>query len=202
MPLGLQPKLLRVIEEKSVLPVGSTNPVKVNVRILAASNRDLKAEVEANRFRDDLYYRLNVFEIHIPPLRRRLDDLPGLVEHLIHRHNIEMKMTYKGVDSATMRILMSLPWKGNIRELDNILERAMILGNGEWISPPDLPGQQAESDDGISEDNLLKAVELYEKSHIERTLAKSAGDKIRAAESLGLSLSTLYRKIEKLGIEV
>ena len=202
MPLGLQPKLLRVIEEKSVLPVGSTNPIKVNVRILAASNRDLKAEVEANRFRDDLYYRLNVFEIHIPPLRRRLDDLPGLVEHLIHRHNIEMKMTYKGVDSATMRILMSLPWKGNIRELDNILERAMILGNGEWISPPELPGQQAESDDGISEDNLLKAVELYEKSHIERTLAKSAGDKIRAAESLGLSLSTLYRKIEKLGIEV
>ncbi|HJX09103.1 MAG TPA: sigma-54 dependent transcriptional regulator, partial [Candidatus Binatia bacterium] len=202
MPLGLQPKLLRVLEEKFVLPVGSTNQIKVNVRIIAASNRDLKAEVEANRFRDDLYYRLNVFEIHIPPLRRRLDDLPGLVEHLIHRHNIEMKMTYKGVDSATMRILMSLPWKGNIRELDNILERAMILGNGEWISPPDLPGQQAESDDGISEDNLLKAVELYEKSHIERTLAKSAGDKIRAAESLGLSLSTLYRKIEKLGIEV
>jgi transcriptional regulator with PAS, ATPase and Fis domain len=201
MPLGLQPKLLRVLEEKSVLPVGATNPIKVNVRILAASNRDLKSEVEANRFRDDLYYRLNVFEIHIPPLRRRLDDLPGLVEHLIHRHNLEMKLAYKGVDSATMRILMSLPWKGNIRELDNILERAMILGNGEWISPTDLPGQQSESDDGISEDNLLKAVDLYEKSHIERTLGKTAGDKIRAAELLGLSLSTLYRKIEKLAIE-
>ncbi|MBI2179598.1 MAG: sigma-54-dependent Fis family transcriptional regulator [Deltaproteobacteria bacterium] len=201
MPLGLQPKLLRVLEEKSVLPVGATNQIKVNVRIIAASNRDLKAEVEANRFRDDLYYRLNVFEVHIPPLRRRLDDLPGLVEHLIHRHNMEMKMAYKGVDSATMRILMSLPWKGNIRELDNVLERAMILGNGEWISPPDLPGQQAESDDGISEDNLLKAVELYEKSHIERTLGKTGGDKIRAADLLGLSLSTLYRKIEKLAIE-
>ncbi len=201
MPLGLQPKLLRVLEEKSVLPVGSTNPIKVNVRIIAASNRDLKAEVEANRFRDDLYYRLNVFEIHIPPLRRRLDDLPGLVEHLIHRHNLEMKMAYKGVDSATMRILMSLPWKGNIRELDNVLERAMILGNSEWISPADLPGQQAESDDGIGEDNLIKAVDLYEKSHIERTLGKTAGDKIRAAELLGLSLSTLYRKIEKLAIE-
>jgi transcriptional regulator with PAS, ATPase and Fis domain len=122
MPMSLQPKLLRVLEEKTVLPVGSTNPVKVNVRILAASNRDLKAEVEAGRFREDLYYRLNVFEIDIPPLRKRLEDLPALVEHLIHRHNIEMKTAYKGVDSATMRILMSLPWKGNIRELDNVLD--------------------------------------------------------------------------------
>jgi transcriptional regulator with PAS, ATPase and Fis domain len=202
MPLSLQPKLLRVLEEKTVLPVGSTTPVKVNVRILAASNRDLKAEVDASRFREDLYYRLNVFEIAVPPLRKRLEDLPALVEHLIHRHNLEMKTNYKGVDSATMRILMSLPWKGNIRELDNVLERAMILGNGEWISPVDLPGRHSDSDgDFDAADNLTKAVELYEKSHIERTLGKTGGDKIQAAELLGLSLSTLYRKIEKLGIE-
>jgi transcriptional regulator with PAS, ATPase and Fis domain len=203
MPLSLQPKLLRVLEEKTVLPVGSTTPVKVNVRILAASNRDLKAEVEAGRFREDLYYRLCVFEIDIPPLRKRLEDLPALVEHLIHRHNLEMKTSYKGVDSATMRILMSLPWKGNIRELDNVLERAMILGNGEWIAPPDLPGHGSAAADGeyVAEDNLTKAIELYEKTHIERTLGKTAGDKIRAAELLGLSLSTLYRKIEKLEIE-
>ena len=110
MPLSLQPKLLRVLEEKIILPVGSTTPVKVNVRILAATNRDLKSEVETGRFRDDLFYRLNVFEINIPPLRKRLDDLPGLVEHLIQRHNLEMNTTYKGVDSATMRILMSFPW--------------------------------------------------------------------------------------------
>ncbi len=202
MPLSLQPKLLRVLEEKTVMPVGSANPVKVNVRILTATNRDLNAAVESGRFRDDLYYRLNVFELHIPPLRRRLEDLPGLVEYLIHRHNVEMKMNYKGVDSATMRILMSLPWKGNIRELDNVLERAMILGNGEWISPADLPGHQSSAADDLSmEDNLTKAVELYEKSHIERTLGKAGGDKIRAAELLGLSLSTLYRKIEKLDIQ-
>jgi DNA-binding NtrC family response regulator len=202
MPLSLQPKLLRVLEEKTVLPVGSTTPVKVNVRILAASNRDLKAEVEGGRFREDLYYRLNVFEIAIPPLRKRLEDLPALVEHLIRRHNLEMKTSYKGVDSATMRILMSLPWKGNIRELDNVLERAMILGNGEWISPADLPGQQSAADGEFAfDDNLTKAVELYEKTHIERTLGKTGGDKIRAAELLGLSLSTLYRKIEKLGLE-
>jgi two-component system response regulator PilR (NtrC family) len=201
MPLSLQPKLLRVLEEKTVLPVGSTTPIKVNVRILAATSRDLRTEVEASRFRDDLYYRLNVFEIHIPPLRKRLEDLPGLVEHLIHRHNLEMKSNYKGVDSATMRILMSLPWKGNIRELDNVLERAMILGNGEWISPMDLPGQQTDGGDLGSEDNLTRAVELYEKSHIERTLGKTGGDKLRAADLLGLSLSTLYRKLEKLEIE-
>jgi DNA-binding NtrC family response regulator len=201
MPLSLQPKLLRVLEEKTVLPVGSTTPVKVNVRILAASNRDLKGEVEASRFREDLYYRLNVFEINIPPLRKRLDDLPGLVEHLIQRHNMEMKTNYKGVDSATMRILMSLPWKGNIRELDNVLERAMILGDGEWIRPADLPGQHNGVDEFGAEDNLTKAVELYEKTHIERTIGKTGGDKTRAAELLGLSLSTLYRKLEKLGID-
>ena len=202
MPLSLQPKLLRVLEEKTILPVGSTTPVKVNVRILAATNRDLKSQVEAGRFRDDLFYRLNVFEINIPPLRKRLDDLPGLVEHLIQRHNLEMKAAYKGVDSATMRILMSFPWKGNVRELDNVLERAMILGDGEWIKPADLPGQQVEVGEFNSEDNLSAAIDLYEKSHIERTLNKAAGDKGRAAELMGLSLSTLYRKLEKLGIEI
>jgi DNA-binding NtrC family response regulator len=114
-----------------------------------------------------------------------------------------MKTAYKGVDSATMRILMSQPWKGNIRELDNVLERAMILGNGEWIAPADLPGHKHAAADGeiANEDNLAKAVELYEKSHIERTLHKVGGDKIRAAELLGLSLSTLYRKIEKLEVK-
>jgi transcriptional regulator with PAS, ATPase and Fis domain len=178
------------------LPGGGQNPVKVDVRILAATNKDLEQAVREGRFREDLYYRLAVFEISIPPLRKRLEDIPALVEHLIHRHNVEMNMSYKGVDSSTMRILMSLPWKGNIRELDNVLERAMILGNGEWIRPVDLPGQKINGGDVIAEDNLTKAIELYEKTHIERTLANPAGDKIRAAELLGLSLSTLNRKIE------
>ena len=112
-----------------------------------------------------------------------------------------MKTNYKGVDSATMRVLMSLPWKGNIRELDNVLERAMILGDGEWIKPADLPGQRSNDEELGTEDDLAKAIELYEKSHIERTLNKADGDKMRAAELMGLSLSTLYRKIEKLGVE-
>jgi two-component system response regulator PilR (NtrC family) len=199
MPLSLQPKLLRVIEERKVLAVGSTSPASVDVRIVASTNRDLNKEVEAGRFREDLYYRLNVVGIHIPPLRQRREDIPLLVDHLIQRHNAEMKQAYKGADNSAMRVLMTLAWKGNIRELDNILERAMILGNGEWITPLDLPGQKG-AEDGVDEDSLAKALELYEKNHIERTLGKTQGDKARAAELLGLSLSTLYRKIEKLGI--
>ncbi len=202
MPLSLQPKLLRTIEEKEILPVGSTNLVRVDVRILASTNRSLTEEVEAGRFREDLYYRLNVIGLEIPPLRERREDIPLLVEHLIHRHNLEMKKVYKGVDNVTMKILMSLPWKGNIRELDNALERGMILGNGEWITPADLPGREsAEMERPLSAgDNLKEAVKAYEKSHIENVLEKTMGDKKHAAEFLDLSLSSLYRKMEELGI--
>jgi len=200
MPLSLQPKLLRVIEEKKVLAVGSSNPAHVDVRILASTNRDLKEEVDAGRFRGDLYYRLNVIGIHIPPLRERREDIPLLVEHLIRRHNVEMKKNYKGVDNTTMRILLSLPWKGNVRELDNILERAMILGNGEWITSADLPSQEVPDKEVTLDGNLEEALKEFEKNHIERILEKTAGDKKRAAELLGFSLSTLYRKMEKLGL--
>jgi transcriptional regulator with PAS, ATPase and Fis domain len=200
MPLNLQPKLLRVIEEKKVLPVGSNNPVHLDVRIQASTNRSLKEEVDAGRFRADLYYRLNVIGIHIPSLRERREDIPLLVEHLIHRHNLEMKKHYKGVDVATMRILMSLPWKGNVRELDNVLERAMILGNGEWITAADLPDQKVSEKEVTLNGNLEDALREYEKYHIESILEKTAGDKKRAVEFLGFSLSTLYRKMERLGI--
>jgi DNA-binding NtrC family response regulator len=203
MPLTLQPKLLRAIEEKEVLPVGATMPVKIDVRILAATNRDLKKEIEASRFREDLYYRLNVIELRIPPLRDRREDIPPLVEHLIHRHNQELKKAYKGADNATMKLMMSLPWKGNVRELDNVLERAMILGDGEWISPADLPRWELPEGTPVIplSDNLKEAVQAYEKSHIETVLKKTNGDKKSAAELLGLSLSSLYRKLDELTIQ-
>ncbi|HEV8714784.1 MAG TPA: sigma-54 dependent transcriptional regulator [Candidatus Binatia bacterium] len=203
MPLTLQPKLLRAIEEKEVLPVGATTPIKIDVRILAATNRDLKKEIEAGRFREDLYYRLNVIELHIPPLRDRREDIPLLVKHLVQRHNQEMKKAYKGVDNATMKLLMSLPWKGNVRELDNVLERAMILGDGEWISPTDLPRLEVPEGTPIISlsDNLKEAIQAYEKSHIETVLKKTNGDKKSAAELLGLSLSSLYRKLDELGLQ-
>lgn len=202
MPLTLQPKLLRAIEEREVLPIGATTPVKIDIRIIAATNRDLKHEVEEGRFREDLYYRLNVIELHILPLRERREDIPLLVDYLIQRHNREMKKAYKGVDNTTMKQLMSLPWKGNVRELDNVLERAMILGNGEWINLSDLPrGESTPAPSTlVTSDNLKEAIQSYERSHIETVLKKTEGDKKRAAELLGLSLSSLYRKMDDLSI--
>ena len=202
LPLSLQPKILRVIEDKEVLPIGSTQPSRLNVRIIASTNRDLQGEVAAERFREDLFYRLNVISIRVPALRERREDIPLLVDHLIRRHNAEMKRTYRGAGNAALKILMSLPWKGNVRELDNVLERAMILGNGEWITPAELPQCEVPQDEiNLSVGNNLRtAVQSYEKSHIENILKETAGDKTRAAQLLGVSRSSLYRKLESLGI--
>jgi len=203
MPITLQPKLLRALEAKEVLPVGATTPIKTDVRLLAATNRELKKEVEAGRFREDLYYRLNVIELPIPPLRDRREDIPLLVEYLVRRHNQDLKRSYKGVDNATMKVLMSLPWKGNVRELDNLLERAMILGNGDWITLSDLPRREGQEHAPVLPltDNLKDAVQAYERSHIENVLKKMESDKKSAAEALGMSLSSLYRKLDELQIQ-
>jgi two-component system response regulator PilR (NtrC family) len=202
MPLMLQPKILRAIEERAVTPIGAGKPVQVDVRIIAATNRTLKKEVEENRFREDLFYRLYVIHLHVPPLRERRDDIPLLVEHFIRRQNVEMKKNYQGVESAAMKVLMSLPWKGNIRDLNNVLERAMILGNGEWITVKDLPNWEVPEEDlyrSVGHD-LRRAMRAYEKSHIENVLKETEGDRTRTAELLGMSRSSLYRKIESLGI--
>ena len=163
---------------------------------------DLSLEVAEDRFREDLYYRLNVINIRVPGLRERREDIPLLVDHLIRRHNAEMKRTYKGAGNAALKILMSLRWKGNVRELDNVIERAMILGNGEWITPAELPQWEAPKDEpNLSAGNNLRiAVQSYEKSHIENVLKETAGDKTRAARLLGVSRSSLYRKLESLDI--
>ncbi len=202
LPVSLQAKLLRVIEGKEVLPVGASTPVTVDVRILAATNRDLQQEVTASRFREDLFYRLNVIAIHIPPLRERREDIPLLVEHFVRRHNHELKTAYRGVDSAALRILSSLPWKGNIRELDNVIERAMILGNGEWITPADLPrdAQLVEPPVVTPGRSFKESVLAYEKHLVENALREAGGDRARTAALLGLSRSSFYRKVEQLGI--
>lgn len=202
IPLSLQAKLLRVVEEKEVLPLGATTPSKVDARLLAATNRDLEQEVESGQFREDLYYRLHVIGLSLPPLRDRREDIPPLVEYLVQRHNREMKKAYKGVGNAAMKLLMSLAWKGNVRELDNVLERAMILGDGEWITLADLPHHAGSEGPPMVQtgDNLKEAVRAYERSHIENVLRKTGGDKRGAAELLGLSLSSLYRKLDDLAI--
>jgi DNA-binding NtrC family response regulator len=203
LPIGLQVKLLRAIEQKEILQVGTTTPVKVDVRIIAASNRDLQLATEEGKFREDLYYRLNVVGIEIPPLRERREEIPILAQYLIRRHNIEMNRNYKGVDNATMKVLMGLPWKGNIRELDNVIEHAMILGDGEWIVLENLPRSvpQTASAFPVVGDNLRDAIRAYEKGHIENVLDRTENDKRQAADLLGLSLSSLYRKIDELGVK-
>ena len=202
LPLPLQAKLLRVVEEKEILPLGATTPVAVDVRLLAATNRDLKQEVESGRFRGDLYYRLHVIGLSLPPLRDRREDIPLLIDYLVQRHNRAMKKAYKGVGNAAMKLLLSLPWKGNVRELDNVLERAMILGDGEWITPADLPHEEGSEGAALvsTGDSLKEAMQIYERRHIENVLSKTDGDKKDAAALLGLSLSSLYRKLDALAI--
>ena len=203
MPLMLQPKILRAIEERAVTPIGAAKPIQVDVRIIAATNRELKQEVDEGKFRGDLYYRLNVIHLEIPPLRERREDIPLLVEHFIRRQNSDLKKNYQGVESSALKVLMSLPWKGNIRDLNNVLERAMILGNGEWITVKDLPRWEVPEVDASRSvgHDLRRTVRAYEKSHIENVLKETHGDRTQTAELLGLSRSSLYRKIEALGIQ-
>jgi DNA-binding NtrC family response regulator len=203
LPGAVQVKLLRAIESREILALGTSTPIIADVRIIAATNRDLQQAVRENRFREDLFYRLNVVGIEVPPLRQQREAIPALVEYLIRRHNAELKKNYKGVDNTTMRILMAHSWPGNIRELDNIIERAMILGNGEWITPTDLPPaiQQDSACLPSIADNLKEAIRAYERIHIATVLRRVSGDKRKAAALLGLGLSSLYRKIEELHIE-
>ena len=195
-----QAKLLRAIENKEVLPVGATRAVSFEARLLTATNKDLAAEVAADRFRADLFYRLNVVSIHLPPLRDRREDIPELVSVLLAKHSKSLGKRIIGIDSATVRGLMSAPWVGNVRELDNALERAMILSEGPILTPDDFPsGLIVETDIDPQGDNLRAAVREYETHHIQRVLRECGDDKREAARRLGMGLSSLYRKLEELG---
>ncbi|MFQ5851873.1 MAG: sigma-54-dependent transcriptional regulator [Candidatus Binatia bacterium] len=202
IPQHLQVKLLRALEAKEILPIGSTTPRRIDVRILAATNRDLMKEVEEGMFRDDLYFRLNVLEIHIPPLRERPEDVPVLVEHLIQKHNPGLKKNFKGAEGAVIRLLMSQTWKGNVRELDNVIEHTMILADGDWITVKDLPLSITGEEGGVPPytHDLKEALRQFEKQHIQRVLEQVNEDRKEAAHLLGISLSSLYRKIEESGI--
>jgi DNA-binding NtrC family response regulator len=200
MPLATQAKLLRAIEQKEILPIGAAEPVQVEARVLAATNKDLTREVEAGRFREDLYYRLNVVCIRVPPLRERREDIPALVEFLLARHARALGKRVHGVTHEAMQLLRACRWRGNVRELDNALQRAAILGEGPLVTPADLPPDLApvEGDPALVDD-LGEAVKRFEKQHIERVL-RTAPDKKEAARRLGMGLSSLYRRIAELGI--
>jgi DNA-binding NtrC family response regulator len=196
-----QAKLLRAIDQKEVLPVGANEPVPLEARVLAATNKDLAREVEEGRFREDLYYRLNVVTITVPPLRERREDIPDLVEFLLAKHAVSLGKRITGVTHETMQLLRACPWKGNVRELENVLQRAVILGEGPLVTPADLPPDLAPvASDPALVDDLAEAVRRFERQHIARLLRQTA-DKKEAARRLGVGLSSLYRKIAELGIQ-
>ncbi len=207
LPEHVQVKLLRVLQEKEIRPVGSTSSIKVDVRVLAATNKNLLEEVNEGRFREDLYYRLNVVELKLPPLSERKDDIPLLVNFFIQKYNEDLKRKIKGVDNIAMKALLNYSWKGNLRELENIIERAILLCTSDYISINDLPSYFKTEDDSIKQPenfpgNLSDALESFEKQHITNVLNKVNWNRAEAAKVLGIDTSTLYRKMMKLSIKM
>ena len=204
LPLQLQVKLLRVLQEKEYTPVGSTAAVSVNVRFIATTNRELKEEVTAGRFREDLYYRLNIVEINLPSLKDREEDIPLLADHFLNKYRAEMNKNIKGIEPEAMRALMAYEWKGEIRELENILERSVIFCKNDFITIKDLP-QVFNSKTGTTDfskmGSLEESVRKFERDYIYKALENNNFDKEKTADLLKVGLSTLYRKLKELDIK-
>ena len=206
LPMLLQVKLLHVIEQKKVRPVGEEQERPVNVRIITATNRDLSEMVAQGKFREDLYFRLSVFHIHVPPLRERRQDLPALIKFLLQRNTRRMSNQPEvTLDPGAEAVLMNYEWPGNVREMENIIDRAIILADGNHIVLADLPPQVTRADqsaqfaDGFqSSGSLREQLRKYEAALILRTIEESAGDRRAAAQKLGIGLSSLYRKLEEI----
>jgi DNA-binding NtrC family response regulator len=197
----LQAKLLRVIEEREVRPLGDINSHPIDVRFIASSNRNIKDVIAQGQFREDLYYRLKVIDIELPPLRDRKEDIPLLMRYFIEKYGEESKKKVNDVSEEALKILMAYPWPGNVRELENIIQRAIALSRQEVILPEDLPASMSqEMDDDLVEKGLREkyTIDQLEKEYIRRILVEVAGNKTKAAELLGLDRKTLYRKLEEL----
>jgi two-component system response regulator AtoC len=202
MSPALQAKLLRVLEEKSFRRVGGLHDIRVNVRVIAATNRNLDDEVKAGRFRQDLFYRLNVLPITLPSLRQHPEDVPALVSFYIDAFNREFRKKVKGVTPAAMRALQSYGWPGNIRELRNAVERAMLLAGGDWLEPADFPltTPAAGSPSGIQLPPHGVNLEELEQSLVVQALERCAGNQTRAAALLGMNRDQIRYRIEKYGL--
>lgn len=197
----VQVKLLRVLQEKTFERVGGEKSIEVDVRVISATNRDLKAEIAAGRFREDLYYRLNIVNIHIPPLRERKEDIPLLIASFINEFSTENKKAIKGIDSKAKSALYNYRWPGNIRELRNTIESAVVLAKGEIITLDDLPPSiRRENDQGYIRLDLGISMAEAEKEIIRQTLYYTKNNKSRAAEILGIGRKTLHRKLDEYGL--
>ncbi len=200
MTPAIQVKLLRVLQEREATPVGGTQPVPVDVRLIAATNRDLEDDMKAGRFRSDLYYRLNVIAIHLPPLRARKDDIPLLADAFLRRMAGERTQTPKALDADAMAALMAYDWPGNVRELENALERAATLTKGDDIAAAALPARVTEKRAPALVADRPAAnptLDILERAYITWVLQSVGGNKTRAAEILGIDPSTLYRKLAR-----
>jgi len=195
--LKLQMDLLRVLEQREFRRVGGSELIAINSRIIAATNRLLPAAIEEGHFRADLYYRLNVISIHIPPLRERREDIPLLVEHFIEKFNIEMGKQVRGISEEAMRVLVDNDWPGNARELRNVIERAMVVAKGNIVTESDisLPASHPGAD------HRTKSLEEIEKAHIRVVLNENQWNIVRSAQALGIDRVTLYNKIKKFGLK-
>jgi DNA-binding NtrC family response regulator len=199
LPLMLQAKLLRAIQEREIRRVGSSKSISVDVRIIAATNLNLTDEVKAKHFREDLYYRLNVIEIRLPPLRDRRDDIPLLVESFLDKCAKASRKPLQGISESALALLIDYPWPGNVRELENVIERAVTLARGEKIMPDDLPPtvQGSRGDRKVLDDAAERTLPLQEVEweYIKKILEKTGGNKYQAAQALGIDRKTLYRKL-------
>lgn len=200
MTLGLQAKILKVIENGEVLPIGDTKSKYVDVRIIAATNKDLEDQIKKGLFREDLYYRLNVIEVTIPSLRERKEDIRVLVQHFIEKYNRENKKNVTGITDEAMEILNGYSWPGNIRELRNVIERAVVLAGNDKIGVEELPGKIRTQEGTKGTETLKDRLDYFEEKIIKDALEASNWNKDEAAKRLGVDLATLYRKIKKLGI--
>jgi len=212
LPLGLQAKLLRVLELGEVHRVGSLDPRRVSVHVIAATNRDLRAEVAAGRFRSDLYYRLNIVEVRLPPLRDRREDIPYLTASFVRETSERLQKPLIGLTPAAERLLTSAAWDGNVRELRNVIERACILADGEFIAERELavslppphaavaPLATAAAATAAAASPDTDLLVNVERDHIQRALVRAGGNKKAAAKMLGLSRRALYRRLERLDL--
>lgn len=196
-----QIKLLRVLQEGTFLKVGGTDPVKVDIRVISAANSPLDREAEEGRFRKDLYYRLNVIAIDIPPLRRRKEDIPILTYHFLNKYSNKYHKSFKGISSRTMEQLLQFHWPGNVRELENVIERAVITEMADKIKSVHLPKQAKANNDFDEFCKGLASIEEMEKSLIQKTLGSLNGQKAKASQVLGISPTSLWRKIKKYNLE-
>jgi DNA-binding NtrC family response regulator len=199
LPLQVQSSLLRVLEERVVVPVGDTHPRPIDVRIIAASNQDLEKMVTAGQFREDLLFRLNVVNITLPPLRHRKEDIPLLVHHFLDKYTRHMNKRVLGLTNGAMRALLNHPWRGNVRELENVIERAVIFAQDREIGVEDLPFTVEGMVDDVGED-LKEALGQFERQHILYSLRRHNYDKAETARHLGIGVSSLYRKMDELDI--